>query len=277
MLLAGCSRERYVAIASKNFTEQYILGEVVAQHVENRLHRPVQRKFGLGGTMLAQAGLLAREIDVYPEYTGTAFTNVMKHKPTGDPDAVLKQLRQDYAQWKLEWLDPFGFNNSFAMAVRGVDARGRHLETLSDAARDPKGFALGAGYEFMGRPDGYPMLNGAYGIKWTGSPKAMDLGLLYRALEQGQVSMVAGSVTDAQLAVVDAKVLADDKHVFPPYQACLVARQEAFTEFPGLRDALLDLSGKITDNAMRKMNYEVDGKHRQSAEVAREFLKQHGL
>ncbi len=272
-LLAGCSREKYLAVSCKNFTEQLILGEIVAQHLENRLHQPVVRKFGLGGTLLVQQGLLSKEIDIYPEYTGTAFTNVLKQKPISDAAAVLARLRADYAKWKLEWLDPLGFNNSFALAVRGEDARARRLETLSDAARDPAGFVLGAGYEFMGRPDGYEMLNRAYPIKWTKSPSSMDLGLLYQALGQKQVSMVAGSVTDGALSVIDAKVLKDDKRVFPPYQACLVVRSEVL-EKPGLRSVLDELKGKISDEAMRKMNQEVDGKHRQSSEVAREFLQQ---
>jgi len=163
------------------------------------------------------------------------------------------------------------------MAVSGERARSEHLNTLSDAAKDARGFALGAGYEFMGRPDGYEMLNRAYHIKWTSTPKAMDLGLLYRALQQTQVSMVAGSMTDATLAVIDAKVLEDDAHAFPPYQGCVVARTEALAEHPGLREALAVLAGKISSDAMRRMNYEVDGNHRQTAEVAREFLKQSGL
>lgn len=264
-------------VACKNFTEQLLLGEIVAQHIEHRLGQPVYRKFGLGGTLLAQQGLLSKEIDLYPEYTGTGYTNVLKRPPISNPAAVLNQLRTEYAKWNLEWLDPLGFNNSFAMAVSGEDARTRHLETLSDAARDPRGFVLGAGYEFMGRPDGYDILNSSYRIKWTRPPRSMDLGLLYQAMAQKQVSMVAGSVTDGVLSVIDAKVLADDKRVFPPYQACIIVRSEALQRWPGLREALAQLADKIDDNTMRTMNYEVDGKHRQVTEVAKEFLKKTGL
>lgn len=272
--LTGCSHERRITIGSKNFTEQQILGEIVAQHLEAHLKTPVVRKLGLGGTLLAHQALVNGEIDLYPEYTGTGYTNVLKHDPVSNPRLVLETLRSEYAKaYKVEWLDPLGFNNSFALAVRGEDARGRKLDTLSDAAKDPKGFALGAGYEFVSRPDGLAMLNRAYAIHWLAPAKTMDLGLLYSALTQKQVDLIAGSATDGVLSVLDAKVLNDDKQVFPPYQACLLVRSEALAAVPELRAALTALSGKISTEAMRKMNYEVDGKRRQPAEVAREFLK----
>ncbi len=277
LALAGCSREKHITIGSKNLTEQSILGEIVAQHLEHRLGGTVLRRSGLGGTLLAQQALLANEIDVYPEYTGTALTNVLKRTTVGDPAGVLAEVRAGYAPLKLEWLDPLGFNNPFAMVVRGEDARARSLKTLSDAARDREGFVLGAGYEFLQRPDGYALLTASYPLKWTGTPKSMDLGLLYEALRQKQVSLVAASATDAVLAVMDAAVLLDDKGVFPPYQACLVVRSEALTSTPGLRAALNELSGKIATETMRKLNYEVDGKHRQAGEVAREFLRSAAL
>jgi glycine betaine/choline ABC-type transport system substrate-binding protein len=273
LALAGCSNDRHLSIGAKNFTEQTILGEIIAQHIENRLHQPVERKLGLGGTMLAQQALLTKEIDLYPEYTGTAFTNIMKHQPLADPARVLEQLRQDYGKLGLQWLDPLGFDNSFAIVVRGEDARSRHLETLSDAGRDPKGFTLGAGYEFLTRRDGFDLLTHSYGIKWIGVPKSMDLGLLYQALKQKQVDMAAGSATDGVLTVLDAKVLQDGKHVFPPYQACIVVRSDSLAATPNLWAVLSELSGKISTESMRQMNYQVDGKHRPASEVAAEFLK----
>ena len=273
LALAGCSHERRIVIGSKNFTEQQILGELVAQHLEAHSKVPVVRKLGLGGTLLAHQALVNGEIDLYPEYTGTGYTNVLKHAPVANARLVLDTLRSEYgSKFKLEWLDPLGFNNSFALAVRGEDARSRKLQTLSDAAKDPKGFALGAGYEFISRPDGLDMLNKSYAIHWTAPAKTMDLGLLYSALTQKQVDLIAGSATDGVLAVLDAKVLDDDKQVFPPYQACFVVRSETLSAVPELRAALNALSGKVSTEAMRKMNYEVDGKHRQPAEVAREFL-----
>ena len=271
---AGCSSKRYIAVGSKNFTEQVILGEILAQHIENRLHQPVDRKLDLGGMLLAHQALLNKDIDLYPEYTGTAFANVVKSGGVTDPAGVLDRVRAEYAKLHLTWLDPLGFNNSFAMAVRGQDARTRNLKTLSDAAADKAGFALGAGYEFVTHPDGYAAVNKNYAIRWTAPMKTMDLGLLYRALEDKQVSMVAGNTTDGALSKLDVRVLEDDRHAFPPYQACIVARDDTLSTYPDLRRALAELSGKISDSAMRNLNYEVDGLHRPVREVAAEFLKQ---
>lgn len=277
-LLTGCGARNHIVVGSKNFTEQLILGEIIAQHIETRTHQPVERKLDLGGTLLAHQALLAKDIDMYPEYTGTAFTNVLKRSGVTDPAAVLEQVRAEYSSgFHLDWLDPLGFENSFAMTVRGDDARGRHLQTLSDAAADPMGFTLGAGYEFLTRPDAYGALNRAYSIKWTGPPKSMDLGLLYQALEQKQVSMAAANTTDGLLNKLDVTVLKDDKHVFPPYQACIVVRQEALAAYPNLRAILSELSGKISDTEMRKMNYAVDAQHRPARDVAKEFLDRAGL
>jgi osmoprotectant transport system substrate-binding protein len=265
-------------VGSKNFTEQLILGEIIAQHIEARLHQPVERKLDLGGTLLAHQALLARDIDMYPEYTGTAFTNVLKRSSVTDPAVVLEQVRAQYSTgFHLDWIDPLGFDNSFAMTIRGEDARARHLKTLSNAAADPAGFVLGAGYEFLTRPDAYGALNRAYPIKWIAPPKSMDLGLLYQALEQKQVNMAAANTTDGLLNKLDVTVLRDDKQVFPPYQACVVVRQEALTEYPNLRAILSELSGKISDTEMRNMNYAVDGQHRPAREVAKEFLEKSGL
>ena len=276
LLLAGCSSKHHIAVGSKNFTEQVILGEIIAQHLENRLHQPVDRKLNLGGTLLAHQALLAGDIDLYPEYTGTAFTNILKQTGVTDPVVVLERVRAAYSTGlHLDVLDPLGFSSSFAMTVRGEDARARHLETLSDAAADPAGFALGAGYEFMTRPDGFPALNKVYPIKWTATPKSMDLGLLYTALLGKQVSIVAANATDGALTKLDVKVLKDDKQAFPPYQACIVARSELISGNPDVRKALSELSGKITDDTMRAMNYAVDADHKQVRDVAKEFLERH--
>jgi len=278
LLLAGCSSKHRVIVGSKNFTEQVILGEIIAQHLENRLHQPVVRKLDLGGTLLAHQAMLAGDINIYPEYTGTAFTNILKRSGVTDPVVVLDQVRTEYATgMHMDWLDPLGFSSTFAMTIRGEDARSRHLETLSDAAADPTGFTLGAGYEFLTRPDGYPVVAQNYPIKWNAAPKSMDLGLLYTALTQRQVSMVAANSTDGLLNKLDVKVLKDDKQVFPPYQACIVVRSDTLAAIPDLRKTLSELSGKISDNAMRSMNYAVDVEHKQVRDVAREFLQKAGL
>ena len=278
LLLTGCGPRNHIVVGSKNFTEQLILGEIIAQHIEARLHQPVERKLDLGGTLLAHQALLAKGIDLYPEYTGTAYTNVLKRSGVTDPAVVLEQVRAEYSRaFHLDFLDPLGFENSFAMTIRGPDARSRHLKTLSDAAADPMGFTLGAGYEFLTRPDAYGALNRAYSIKWTAAPRSMDLGLLYQALEQKKISMAAANTTDGLLNKLDVTVLKDDKHVFPPYQACIVVREDTLAAYPNLRAILTELSGKISDTEMRNMNYEVDAQHRPARDVAKEFLQRAGL
>jgi osmoprotectant transport system substrate-binding protein len=269
----GCTREPRVRVGSKNFSEQLVLGEIVAQHLENRLHGHVSRKFDLGGTLLTQQAMESGELDVYPEYTGTALTAVLKQKPQKDPAQVLKEVRQGYRKWHLEWLDPLGFDNTFAMVVRKQDAG---PGTLSAAAQ-ARSWRLGAGYEFAHREDGLPGLAKAYNLRLTGTPKTMDLGLLYQALVKGQVDIVAGNSTDGMLAALPVAVLEDDRHYFPPYECALVVREGAEQKFPGLRAALAELSGKIDSDTMRRLNYELDGKHRPAREIARNFLKSAGL
>jgi osmoprotectant transport system substrate-binding protein len=272
-LLAGCSRQHVLVVGSKNFTEQLILGEIIAQHVEDRLRIKVDRRLNLGGTLLAHQALISGGIDLYPEYTGTALTAVLKLPPSSDPDAVFETVRKEYrSRFRVEWLPPLGFNNSFVMVVRGDDARACHLETVSQAAVC-RPWQLGEGYEFQTRPDGYPALVKAYPLRWAGPPRTMDLGLLYQALEQNQVSMIAANGTDGMLAKLDVTVLRDDKSVFPPYQAAIAVRSEALARFRGLRETLEELSGKISEQTMRRLNYEVDGEHKPVADVAAGFLR----
>jgi len=269
----ACSREQRVRVGSKNFSEQLVLGEIIAQHLENRLHGHVSRKFDLGGTLLTQQAMESGQLDVYPEYTGTALIAVLKAKPLKDPAEVLKAVRQGYRQWHLEWLDPLGFENTFAMAVRNEDGG---YKTLSAAAQ-ARAWKLGAGYEFAHREDGLPGLMKTYSLRLSGTPRTMDLGLLYQALSKKQVEMVAGNSTDGLLSVLPVTVLEDDRHYFPPYECALVVREEAERQFPALRPALNELSGKINSDTMRRLNYELDGKHRPAREIARNFLKSVGL
>jgi osmoprotectant transport system substrate-binding protein len=273
LMAGGCTREPRVRVGSKNFTEQFVLGEIVAQHLENRLNGHVSRRLGLGGTLLAQQAVVTGDIDVYPEYTGTALTAVLKRRPMKDPSQVLAEVRAGYAQWHLEWLNPLGFENTFAMAVRNEDGG---AAALSQAAKE-RAWRLGAGYEFAHREDGLPGLVQVYGLRLAGSVKTMDLGLLYQALAKRQVDMVAGNSTDGMLSVLPITVLKDDQHYFPPYECALVVREETEREFPALRPALIELSGKISSETMRRLNYELDGKHRPAREIARDFLRSTGL
>jgi len=274
LLAGGCSRSRStIVVGSKNFTEQLVLGEILAQQLERKLGQKVERKLNLGGTLLAHQALVNGEIDLYPEYTGTALTAILKLPPSSDPAGVLREVRSAYeTRWHLEWLEPFGFNNSFAMVIQGEDARRGGIHTLSEAARSKTDWVMGVGYEFLQRPDGFHGLVKSYGLQIKGQVKTMDLGLLYRALDQRQVDMIAASATDGMLSVLDVKVLDDDKHYFPPYEAAPVVRADALSRHSGMREALNELAGKLTDRAMQKLNYELDGKHRPLAEVAREFL-----
>ncbi len=276
--IVSCTRERPITVGSKNFTEQVILGEIVAQHLERRLNRKVERKLNLGGTMLAHQALVRGEIDLYPEYTGTALTTILKSSPVQDPAASLALVRAEYQKrFGVEWMDPLGFNNTFAMVMHGDDARKNRIATLSEAAQYASGWNLGVGYEFQQRPDGLAGLLKIYNLHLNGSPKTMDLGLLYKALEQGQVSMVAGNATDGQLSVLNVLVLLDDRHYFPPYDCAVAVRSEILKNNPPLRQALNELAGLLTDHTMRRLNYQVDGEHRPVRVVAEQFLRDAGL
>jgi glycine betaine/choline ABC-type transport system substrate-binding protein len=268
LALTGCGgSHRSIVVGSKNFTEQLILGEIAAQQLERRLGQPVERSLNLGGTLLAHSALVKGEIDLYPEYTGTALTSVLKQAAASSPDDVLRRVREAYRQWNLAWLDPLGFNNTFAMVIRGPDARANHIRTLTQARA--RHWTLGAGYEFATRPDGLPGFERTYNLPLNGQPVTMDLGLLYQALETSKIDMAAGSSTDGLISARDFVVLEDDQHYFPPYQAAFVLREGLSAE---ARKAIAELSGRFTDESMRRLNYEVVGKHRPVPDVAREFL-----
>jgi osmoprotectant transport system substrate-binding protein len=272
MLLASCAAPPHIVVGSKNFTEQVILGEILAQQVERRLHVQVERKLNLGGTLLAHEALVQGSIDLYPEYTGTALMAVLKRPPATDPLAVMSTVRAAYeSQWKLTWLAPLGFNNTFAMIVRGDTARAGHLATLSDAARGGP-WRLGVGYEFEQRPDGLPGLLKTYGLRSAGDPVTIDLGLLYSALDSRKVDMIAANSTDGPASVLDVTILGDDRNYFPPYECAVIARDESLVRYPGLRAALEEISGKLPADKMRRLNQQVDGERRPVALVAAQFL-----
>jgi glycine betaine/choline ABC-type transport system substrate-binding protein len=276
--IVGCTKERPITVGSKNFTEQVILGEIVAQHLEHRLGRHVDRQLNLGGTLLVHQALVNGDIDLYPEYTGTALTAILKLPPAYDPAAAMALVRAEYhTRFGVEWMDPLGFNNTFAMVIRGEDARKSKTATLSEAALYRPGWNLGVGYEFQQRSDGLAGLLKTYHLPILGSPTTMDLGLLYKALEQQQVNMVAGSATDGQLSVLDVLVLRDDKRYFPPYDCALAVRSKSLEANPPLRQALTELAGLFTDLTIRKLNYQVDAAHRPVREVAEQFLRDAGL
>ena len=275
-ILVGCSgvHGNRIVIGSKNFTEQAILGELLAQHLEAHTHLPVERRFYLAGTYICHQAILAGRIDLYVEYTGTALGAILKQSSSKDPLQVYEQVKREYAQrFQLAVEEPLGFNNTFVLVMRGSDARRLYLQTISQAARFAPQWRAGFGYEFMERADGYHGLVHTYGLGFAATPRIMDLGLLYRALLEKQVDIVAGNSTDGLIAARDLAVLADDRHYFPPYQAVPIMREQTLTRHPEVGIALEQLAGKISDQDMRRMNYGVDGEHRDIQEVVREFLR----
>jgi len=279
-VLSGCAPPRadHPIIGAKNFTEQVVLGELLAQEIEAKTGLRVERRFYLAGSYIANQALVAGRIDGYVEYTGTALTAILKQPLDRNPERVLATVQRLYAQKDHVTVGPpLGFENTFAMVIRGDDARKLHLTTLSQAAQYSPQWKLGVGYEFEQRPDGLPGLSAAYGLKFDGPPRTMDLGLLYRALEAHQVDMIAANSTDGPIAALGLTVLEDDRHYFPPYQAVPLVLDEALRRWPGIGAALDALADKVTAGDMRQMNEAVDGQHRDPAEVVREFRAQKGL
>ena len=279
-MLIACSPPRpdHPVIGAKNFTEQVVLGELLAQEIEAKSSLKVERRFYLAGSYICQQALVSGRIDAYVEYTGTALTAVLKQPLDRDPDRVFQTIRRLYdSRYQIDVAAPLGFENTFAMVIRGEDAHSLHLSTLSQAAKFAPQWRLGVGYEFEQRPDGLPGLSAAYGLKFAAPPRTMDLGLLYRALGARQVDMIAANSTDGPIQALGLVALQDDKHYFPPYQAVPLVREEALKRWPQMQLALDALAGKITAEDMRQMNEAIDGEHRDPAEVVREFRQNHGL
>ncbi|HUA85538.1 MAG TPA: glycine betaine ABC transporter substrate-binding protein [Bryobacteraceae bacterium] len=278
LTLIGCGKSQpAIIVGSKNFTEQVILGEIIAQHLEHRLGRPVQRQLNLGGTLLTYQALLNGQISLYPEYTGTIEAEILKETPSSDAAQVYERSRLEMARTaQLELLPSLGFDNAFVMVIRSEDARKYKIATLSEAAQVKPGWKIGMGYEFSQRIDGMPALS-QYHLPMSAAPVSMDMGLVYKALEDGKVNMIAANATDGPLAAHDWTVLKDDKKAFGSYQACILARANALTAEPRLKPALLELSGKLSSETMRKLNAEVDVDHRRPADVAADFLAKSGM
>ena len=272
------SRPARITIGSKFFTEQVILAELLAQHIEARTGIPVVRKTNLGGTLLVHKALEAGDLDLYVEYTGTALTAVLNETPSGDSSSVYNRVKQLYSdRFHFEVTEPLGFENTFAMVIRGDDAKNLHLRAISDIAPIAPKWRAGVGYEFLERPDGFRALTGLYELHFAGQPHVMDLGLIYRALLDHQVDIVAGNSTDGLIDALGLFALADDRHYFPPYDAVPVVRQSTLARFPQLRSALADLAGKLSASDMRHLNYSVDALHQDPVSVVRQFRSSKSL
>lgn len=261
-----------IVVGSKNFTEQLILGEIVAQAIEREAGLPVQRRLNLGGTLICDRGLVSGDLDVYVEYTGTALTAIFHQPPSNDRRAVMETVRAAYANSGRTLLSPLGFDNTFAILVRGTDARASGLRTIHDLARVAPRWRAGFGYEFLERPDGYKGLAQAYGLAFKTPPEVMDLTLSYRALASRQVDVIAGDATAGVIESLDLVQLADTRHYFPPYDAVPVARSATLLRYPRVRAALERLAGRISAADMRRMNFAVDTGGANPADVARRFV-----
>jgi osmoprotectant transport system substrate-binding protein len=278
--LFACKREpaKRLVIGSKFFTEQVVLAELLAQHIEARTGVVVERKTNLGGTLLIHKAMLAGDLDLYVEYTGTALTAVLGETPQGDSQVIYQRVKQQYGQrFGLEVTEPLGFENTFAMVVRSDDAERLHLTNMSDLTPIAPKWHAAVGYEFLERPDGFRGWSQTYGLKFAETPRVMDLGLLYRALGQHQADIVAGNSTDGLIEALHFVPLKDDKHYFPPYDAVPVVRRQALEQIPQLRGALEELAGKISAEDMRRMNAAVDAEQRDAKTVVREFREAKGL
>ena len=268
------STAQTIIIGSKNFTEQVILGELLAQQIETQTKLKVDRRFNLGGTFICHEAVKSGQISGYVEYTGTAFTAVLKQNPISDPQVVYNQVKQEYAkEFNLEVMPSLGFNNTFAITIRGDEAKRLNLKTISQAAQYTPQWQAGFGYEFLERADGYAGLAKAYGLKFDKPPQQMEIGLMYQALAQKKVDLIAGNSTDGLIPVLNLFVLEDDKKYFPPYQAVPIFNQATLQKYPEVKDAIAKLSGLISNEEMQKMNYQVDNQSRPAEIVVREWLK----
>jgi len=286
-LVPACkeTQRSVIVIGSKFFTEQVILAELLAQHIEARTGIPVERKTNLGGTLLVHKALLAGQIDLYVEYTGTALTAILgepldRSSPADNntSNPVYPRVKQLYAQrFSLELTEPLGFENTFAMVIRGEDSQNLHVHTISDIARYAPRWRVGVGYEFLERPDGFRGWTDSYNLHFAETPRVMDLGLIYRALVDRQVDLVAGNSTDGLIDALNLVALEDDRHYFPRYDAVPIIRKSTLDRFPQLRATLKELGGKISESDIRKMNYAVDVLHRDAVGVVREFRLSKGL
>jgi osmoprotectant transport system substrate-binding protein len=280
LALTACAppRSSHIVIGAKNFTEQVILGELLAQEIEASGGGPVERRFWLAGSYLCQQALLSNRIDAYVEYTGTALTAILKQPVMRDPTLVNATIKALYAQlYQVRVFPSLGFQDTFAMVIRGADARTLHLKTISDITPLAPKWRLGVGYEFAERPDGLPGLSSTYHLKFSGDPRTMELGLLYRSLAAHQVDIVAGNSTDGAIRALDFTALEDNLHYFPPYEAVPLVREDSLRRWPQIAVALNRLAGKVTADDMRAMNLAVDAQHRDPAEVVRDFRTHHNL
>ncbi len=277
-LISGCGKSSgTVVIGSKNFTEQIIMGNMLATLVEKNTDLKVDRKLNLGGTDVAFNALKSGDIDMYVEYTGTGLVNILKKPTQNNSDAVYNEVKKDFKEkYNLDWLEPIGFNNTYTLAISPSVEEKYHPKTISNLKKISSNLVLGSTMEFTERPDGYPGLKKTYNIKFK-SVKGMDSGLRYPAIEKGDVDVIDAFSTDGMLKAYNLTVLKDDKNFFPPYYAAPLVRDDTLKKYPELKDVLNKLAGQINDETMRELNYKVDKLGEDPRTVADDFLKSKGL
>ncbi|MFP3938346.1 MAG: glycine betaine ABC transporter substrate-binding protein [Phycisphaerae bacterium] len=270
-----------VRVGGKNFTESYVLGEMMALLIEEETDLTVGRRLGLGGTLVCFGALTGGDVDFYAEYTGTGLVNILEQEVMRDPQKVYNEVQSAFnSQFNLVWLEPFGFSNTYTITMRENQAEELGIETISDLAEYLRnGGELRAGFdaEFMERPDGYKALKEAYDFEFPSSPKQLDPGLMYRSAAEGEVDVICGFATDGRIPAYDLTILEDDKDFFPPYDAAPLVRQDTLQQYPEIRDALNKLGGQISPEEMQHLNYLVDEEGRDAKAVAREFLLEKNL
>ncbi|MCG0276371.1 MAG: glycine/betaine ABC transporter substrate-binding protein [Thermosediminibacteraceae bacterium] len=285
-LVTGCSlrgrkAEGTIVIGSKNFTEQVIVANIVADLIEVHTDLKAELKTNLGGTSVCfealKRGGTNNGIDAYVEYTGTGLVNLLDMEPTTNPDEAYEIVSKEFKdRWNLVWLKPMGFNNTYTLAVKESFAEENGIKTFSDLAKISDQLVLGGSMEFLERPDGYQGLKKVYGFNFKDT-KSMDPGLMYTAIDKGEVQVISAFATDGLLVRYNLKILEDDKRFFPPYHAAVLIRQDTLDKYPELEDVLNKLANKISNEEMQKLNYKVDGEGKDPSEVSKEFLKEKGL
>jgi osmoprotectant transport system permease protein len=274
---ASSSQENIVRVGSKNFSEQLILGEILAQMIEAKTNLKVDRTFNLGGTFICHRAILKNEIDIYPEYTGTSYSVILNEAGLQDPVQVFRYVSEAYLQkFNLVWLKEFGFNNTNALAVTQQLAQRYHLNNIEDLARVASQLTIGVPADFMERPDGFIGLKNKYHIEFK-QVRLMDVGLMYKALYNNELDAIMAFSTDARLRSYNLVVLTDNRHLFPPYYAAPVIRMKFLEHHPEISNILSPLAGKITNEKMRQLNYQVDVMRRTPEDVAKEFLVKNHL
>ena len=267
-----------IRIGSKNFTEQILLGEMVAHIIENHIDVPVKKKFNLGGTFVCFNALKSNELDIYVEYTGTGLTAILKEEAKSDPDSVYAIVKEKFKnKWKLIWLKPLGFNNTYTLTMRTEQADNLGITKISDLNNYTQALIPGFNHEFLERPDGYQGLIKHYGFEFSKKLKEMDTGLMYKAIAGKKVDVICGFATDGRIAAFNLVKLEDDKHFFPPYYAAPLVRADILIKYPQISYFLNQLNNQISNEEMAEMNFRVDEKGEKPKNVAVEFLKERDL